>query len=189
MFESVATDLQAHLWLWGLNQQVYLLHLPQTRSYIPMLVPNQRAGKHNCTRPSDMFVTVAPDQKPCIFFIICLLSVCNAACLLQFHFISIDVYYICTRPSAMSVTIAFDHLPGLSQLLLTSSYVWYTCTGPAFIFVIAIPNHLCCLLHLHQTSIVVKSVTIAPDQQACILQLHPTSNQDGRNICNMQISY
>ena len=41
----------------GLNQQVYLLHLPQTRMYVPMLVPNQRAGKQNCTRPSVLHVT------------------------------------------------------------------------------------------------------------------------------------
>ena len=40
MFESVATDLQAHSVVVWLNQQVYMLHLPQTRSYVPMLVPN-----------------------------------------------------------------------------------------------------------------------------------------------------
>ena len=32
---------------------------------------------------------------------------------------------------------------------------------------------------LAQTSIVVRVETIAPDQQACILHLHPTSSQDG----------
>ena len=48
------------------------------------------------------------------------------------------------------------------------------------IFVIEIFNHLCCLLHLHQTSIVVMVVTTAPDQQACILQFLLSS----RNVSN-----
>ena len=43
---------------------------------------------------------------------------------------------------------------------------WHTCTGPAFIFVTALFNHLCCLLHLQQTREVVMVVTIAPDKQA-----------------------
>ena len=34
------------------------------------------------------------------------------------------------------------------------------------------------LFHLHQTSVVVMVATTAHDQQACILQLHPTSSQD-----------
>ena len=54
-------------------------------------------------------------------------------------------------------------------------YVWYTCIRPAYIFVIAIPSHLCYLLHLQQTRKVVMVVTIAPGKQACI----PTSSQDG----------
>ena len=33
----------------GLNQQIYMLHLSQTSTYGPMLVPNQRACKHNFT--------------------------------------------------------------------------------------------------------------------------------------------
>ena len=66
-----------------------MLHLPQTRSYVSKLVPNQQVGKHNCTRPSGMYVTVASDQQPCLYN--SLLTVCNAACLLQFHFISIYV--------------------------------------------------------------------------------------------------
>ena len=45
-----------------------------------------------------------------------------------------------------------------------------------FIFVIAISNHLCCLLYLHQTSIVVMAVTTAPDQQACIWQFFLSSS-------------
>ena len=62
MFESVATDLQAHRSVAvGLNEQVHMLHLTRTYSYVPMLVPNQRAGKHNCTRSSCMYATVAPE--------------------------------------------------------------------------------------------------------------------------------
>ena len=87
-----------------------------------MLVSNQRAGKHNCTRPSDMYVTAAPDQKPCLYNLLtinyAMLHVCYSFILSAIH-----VYYICTRPSAMSVTIASGHLPGLSLLRLTSSHV------------------------------------------------------------------
>ena len=43
-----------------------MLQLSQTRSYVPMLILNQRAGKKNCTRPSAIYVTVAPDQQPCL---------------------------------------------------------------------------------------------------------------------------
>ena len=79
-------------------------------------------------------------------------------------------------------------------------HVWKTCTGPVlvFIFVIEISNHLCCLLHLHQTSIVGMVVTTASDQQACILQFLLSSRNvfNGYtqpavmmviNICSMQI--
>ena len=74
--------------------------------------PSNGHVKHNCTRPSGMYVTVAPDQQPylykCAYY--------QHACLLQFRFISSQVYYLCTRPSAMSVTIASHHLPCLSQI-------------------------------------------------------------------------
>ena len=79
--------------------------------------------------------------------------------------------------ASMYITFAPDHQPCLWQLHLTSSHIckpvstsmhfWYTCIGPAFIYVIAISNHLYCCLHLQQTSIVVMVVTIAPDQKAC----------------------
>ena len=32
-----------------------------------MLVPDQWAVKHNCTRPSGMYVTVSPDQLACLY--------------------------------------------------------------------------------------------------------------------------
>ena len=40
------TSTSVVVWL---NQQVYMLHLSQTSTYGPMLVPNQRACKHNFT--------------------------------------------------------------------------------------------------------------------------------------------
>ena len=86
------------------------------------------------------------------------------------------------------------------KLAPTRLHVWKTCTRPVlvFIFVIEISNHLCCLLHLHQTSIVIMVVTTAPDQQPCILQFLLSSRNvfNGYtqpavmmviNICSMQI--
>ena len=86
------------------------------------------------------------------------------------------------------------------KLAPTRMHVWKICTGPVlvFIFVIEISNHLCCLLHLQQTSVVVMVVTTAPDQQACILQFLLSSRDvfNGYtqpavmmviNICSMQI--
>ena len=65
------------------------------------------------------------------------------------------------------------------KLAPTSMHVLYTCTGPTFLFVIAISNHLRGMLQLNQTTKVVMNVTIALDQQAGDLQLHPTNSQDG----------
>ena len=126
----------------GLNQQVYLLHLPQTHSCVPMLVLNQRAGKHNSTRPSDIYVTVAPDQQPCLYNLLA---------------ISIHVCYSFIFSAVMSDTLA-----------PTSIHICYSSIQPSVF-----------LLHLQQTSIVVIIVTYAQDEQTCILQLHPTSSQDG----------
>ena len=53
-------------------------------------------------------------------------------------------------------------------------HIRYSCSGPAFILVIAISNHLCCLMHLQQTREVVMVVTIAPGKHPI-----PTSSQDG----------
>ena len=62
----------------------------------------------------------------------------------------------------------------------TSVHDWYTCTGPAFIFVISISNYLFCMLHLQQTKEVVKAVTTASGKQAVKMVT---------NICSMQILY
>ena len=51
----------------------------------------------------------------------------------------------------------------------TSIHIWYTCTG----FIIAISNHLCCLLHLQHTREVVMVAIIAPPSRPI-----PTSSQD-----------
>ena len=134
MFESVATDLQAHLSLWGLNQQVYLLHFHQTHRYVSMFIPNQRAGKHSCTRTSGMYVTF--HLTSCHVFIFCLLSACMSikissyrhpcklyshptinhvcnnctyedVCLIHLHR-TISYFYSNIQPSVLSVALAPD---------------------------------------------------------------------------------
>ena len=88
--------------------------------------------------------------------------------ILQLHLTSSHAFIICLLSTCMSVTVS-----SFQQSCLIHFHL------QAFIFVIAVPNHLCCLLHLQQTSIVVMIVTIAQDEQICILTLHPTSSQDG----------
>ena len=78
------------------SQQVYLLHLLHGMS--PMLVPNQQAGKQNCTRPSGMYVTVAPDQQPRLYML---------------PTISMHVCYSFTLSTSMYVMFAPNHQPCL----------------------------------------------------------------------------
>ena len=138
----------------------------------PMPVPDQRAGTHSCTIPSGMYVTVVPSQQPYLY---------------KLHTISMHVIYslilcwMCTWPSAMYVTVASDHLPCQPtvmsvKLAPTRMHVWYTCTGSAFILVIAISHHIRFLLPLHQASKEVMVVKIASDEQTCILQCQPSSS-------------
>ena len=158
----------------GLNQQEYTCHRPKVMSL--------------WSYPTNGLVsTIAPDHQACMLQLhltishvitICLLSACMSAtvssyqhpCILHLHQ---TINHVCNNCN--------QQLPCLSQLHLTNSHVlnlllhfWYTCTGPAYIFIIAISNHLFCLLHLYQTRIEQMVVTIAPDQQACILD---TPNQ------------
>ena len=127
--------------------------------YVLVLVPNQHAGKHNCTRPSGMYMyaVVAPDQQPCLYSY-------------KLHTISIHVSYSFILSASMYITFARDHQPCLKQLHLTcifqlhitSSHVCKTCAY----------KHAC-LRHLHQSSIhmcysdikpSVLSIALAPDQ-------------------------
>ena len=97
----------------------------------------QNDGKHNCTRSPGMYVTVAPDQQPCLYTLHTIsMHICYS-----FYLIIILVCFICTKPSAISVTLTSAHLPCLQQLHLTCSDVCLTCTY----------NHAC-LKHLHCTS-------------------------------------
>ena len=64
----------------------------------PMLVSDQRAGKHSCTLPSGMYVTVAPGQQPCLYTL---------------HTISMHVCYSLILSASMYVTFVHDHLPCL----------------------------------------------------------------------------
>ena len=61
-----------------------------------MGVPNQRAGKHNSTRPSGMFVTVAPDQQSCLHNLLT---------------IRMNVCYSFILSASMYITFAPNHQP------------------------------------------------------------------------------
>ena len=95
-------------------------------------------------------------------------------------------------------TIAPDHQLYMLQLHLTSSHAFITCLLSACMSVTVSSFQRSCLIHLHLQAIifviqcssirpsllfvalvVVMIVTIAQDEQTCILQLHPTSSQDG----------
>ena len=106
----------------------------------------------------------------------------------------------CIRPFVMSLTVAPNQQSCLLNLHIYACMSEKLAPGPVlvFIFVIEISNHLCCLLHLHQTSIVVMVVTTAPNKQAYSLQFLISSRNvfNGYiqpavmmaiNICSMQI--
>ena len=110
------------------------------------------------------------------------------ACILQLHLTSSHVFIRRILSACMSVTVSSYQHPCILHLL-SIPHVYNRCTKPAiisfcklvptgmqadtlappsiYIFVIAISNHLCCLLHLQQTKNVVMAVTIAPGKQAC----------------------
>ena len=125
----------------GLNQQVYLLPLPLTHSYVPMLVPNQQAGKHNCTWPSDIYVTVAPDQQQCLY---------------KLHTINMHFCYSFILSASMYI-----------YLYPTISHVCNNCMRPfAMYFTVAL-NQQFCLLNLHLQACM--SGTLATDQHSYLL--------------------
>ena len=71
----------------------------------------------------------------------------------------------------MSLTVAFNQQSYYSANLCLQAFMSDTLAPDRhFIFVIAISNHLCCLLYLQQTRKVVMVVTIAPGKQACTNQ-------------------
>ena len=144
-----------------------MLHLPQTCSYVL------------CSY--GLVSIIAPDQHACILqlhltsshvFLSCILSACMSVtfsfyqdpCILHLHLTISHVCNNCIWSFPMSLTVASNQQSYLSScaykhaclihLLLTS------------IFVIAISNHLCCLLHLQQTRDVVMVAAIVPDKQA-----------------------
>ena len=124
-----------------------------------------------CSFSTNLLVsTIAPDHQACMF---------------QLHLGSSHVFISCILSAYRSVTFSSYQHPCILHLHLTISHVCNNCIQPfALSFTVApnqqsISNHMCCLLHLHQTSIELMVDTIAPGQQACIVQLHPTSSQDG----------
>ena len=68
----------------------------------PQLVPDSQAGKHNCTRPSCMYFTVAPELQPCLY---------------KLHTISMYVCYSFILSGSMYITFAPDHQPCLNKCI------------------------------------------------------------------------
>ena len=64
-------------------------------------------------------------------------------------------------------------------------HVWYTCTWPAYIFVIALSNHQSCLLHLQQTRKGSNGCLNCTGQAG----LYQQAVKMVKNICSMQIPY
>ena len=93
-------------------------------------------------RPFALSVALAPDQQ---------------VCLLQLLWGRTDVYNNCIRPSAIVVAAESDQQPFINSctepacmyVKLAPTSRSYTCSRPAVAFVIAISDHLHCLLHLH----------------------------------------
>ena len=95
------TNTSVVVWL---NQQVYMLHLPQTHSYVPMHVPTNR-----------LVSTIAPDHH---------------ACILQLHLTSSHVFTCCILSTCMSVTVSSYQDPCIIHLHPTISHVCNNCIQP-----------------------------------------------------------
>ena len=87
-----------------LNQQVYMLHLPQTRRYVPMLVPNY-----------GLVSAIAPDHH---------------ACILQLHLTSSHVLIRRILSACMSVAVSSYQHPCILHLHQTISQACNNCTRP-----------------------------------------------------------
>ena len=87
-----------------LNQQVYMLHLPQTCSYVPMLYLTNR-----------LVSIIAPEHH---------------ACILQLHLTSSYAFIMCTLSACMSVTVSSFQDPCILHLHPTISQVCNNCTWP-----------------------------------------------------------
>ena len=119
-----------------------------------------------CSYPTNKLVsTIAPDHHACILqlqltrshvFISCILSACMSVTVSSYQGPSVfhlhrTISHVCNNyiwQIPMSLTFASNHM---CKLVHTSMHVFYTCSRPVFIFVIAISIHLCCMLHLQQT--------------------------------------
>ena len=105
MFVTVAHGHLAHriqtcfsVRLWGCASR-YVCYTCLRPAVMPsMLVPDQWAVKHNCTRPSGMYVTVAPDQQSCLYML---------------HTISMNVSYSFILSASMNVIFTPSHQPCL----------------------------------------------------------------------------
>ena len=172
------TSTSVFVWL---NQQLYMLHLPQSRRYVLCSYP-----------PNRLASKIAPDHHACIFhlyltcrhvFIRRILSACmyvtvssyQHPCILHLH---LTISHVCLF--LMSLTGAFNQQSYHSANLCLQVFMSDTHARDRHcIFVIAISNHLCCLLYLQQTRKVVMVVTIAPGKRA----------QQTVNMVRMQILY
>ena len=120
----------------GLCQQVCLLHLLRPAVMSSMLVPDQWAVKHNCIRPSGMYVTVAPDQQSCLYML---------------HTISMHVSYSFILVASMNVYLH----PAIS-------HVCNNCIRSFVMYLTVAPYQQSCLLNMHLHACM--SEKLAPDQ-------------------------
>ena len=104
MFESIATDLKRTSVVVWLNQQIYMLHLPQ------------HTVMSLCSYPTNRLVsTIAPDHH---------------ACILQLHLTSSHVFISCILSACMSVTVSSYQDPYILHSHPTISHVCNNCIWP-----------------------------------------------------------
>ena len=91
----------------GLNSRCICYTCLRLAVMSPMLIPDQRHSKHSCNRPSGMYVTVTPDQQPCLYML---------------HTISMHGCYSFILSASMYVTFASDRQQGWQ---LTGQYAYW----------------------------------------------------------------
>ena len=97
----------------------------------------------------------------------------HQACILQLHLTSSHVFISCMLSACMSVTVSASQHQCMLHLHPTICHVSNNSICPLAMSLTVPPNqqsHLCSLLNLQSSSIVVMGVTIAPDYQACTNQ-------------------
>ena len=109
----------------------------------PMLVPDQRTGRHSCTRPSGIYDTI------------------------QLQLTSSHVFISCTQSACKSVTVSSYQHPCMLHLHPTICHVSNSCIPPFAMSLTVAPNQQLYLLNLHLQACM--SDTLAPGQHSYLL--------------------